>query len=139
MKPSDRYETPPEIFDYYNQIFRFNLDVCAQKETAKCKHYFTFEDNALTAEWGRGSVCWMNPPYSDPKPWIEKAFWEAKHSSVTTVALLPADTSTRWFKMLNVPEVTLIYRTGRIRFLLDGVRQGSPKFGSIIAIFWPKE
>lgn len=137
-KESDRYETPFENFSYWNLLFRFDLDVCAQPHTAKTEKFFSYEDNALIQDWSKhGTRAWMNPPYSDPKPWIDKALGE-QFRGVLTVALLPADTSTQWYlKIKTAPEVTLLHPPGRIRFLLDGVRQGSPKFGNVVAIFWP--
>ena len=55
------WETPQDFFDKLNEEFRFTLDVCAEKHTAKCEKYFTKEDNALDKEWH--GICWMNPPY----------------------------------------------------------------------------
>jgi phage N-6-adenine-methyltransferase len=135
---SDLYETPPEVFAYWNTIFRFEVDVCAEPSTAKCQTYMTPKDDALTQPWSKhGTRAWMNPPYSSPAPWIEKALLERTHG-VLTLALLPADTSTLWYhRMKNDPLVTLLHPPGRIRFLLDKQRQGSPKFGNVFAIFWP--
>jgi phage N-6-adenine-methyltransferase len=138
--PSDRYATPQHVFDYCNQIFRFDLDVCAEPETAKCKHYFTAEMDALSRDWivdGDPVTAWMNPPYSNPQPWIDKAKEQATKGTCT-VALLPGDISTKWYRSLKGPNVTLAEWPGRIRFFLDGVEQGSPNFGSVIVIFWPK-
>lgn len=141
---SDLYETPPEIFGYWNRLFHFNLDVCAEPSTAKCSTFMTAEQDALKQDWAsvasasedRARV-WMNPPYSNPLPWIEKAI-EQSNKGVFVCALLPADTSTKWFHLLTTtPNVTLVYAKGRIRFLLGGERQGSPKFGSVFALFWP--
>ena len=44
--------TPQEFFDFLNSIFRFDLDVCALPENAKCKHYYTPEDDGLKKPWG---------------------------------------------------------------------------------------
>lgn len=139
MSSTDLYETPPEVFDYWNRIFCFDIDLCAQPSTAKCPEYYIEEENALARNWSAdGTRGWMNPPYSNPKPWVEKAMAEAR-AGFLTVALLPADTSTAWYQMMkNAPSaVTLLHPPGRIRFILDGKKCGSPKFGSCVAIFWP--
>lgn len=140
---SDLYETPPEVFGYWHRLFGFNIDVCAEPTTAKCPTYMTADLDALTQDWStifrEGGKVWMNPPYSNPAPWIEKAI-EQSNKGVFVLALLPADTSTKWFHLLTTtPNVTLVYAKGRIRFLLGGERQGSPKFGSIFALFWPRK
>ena len=44
--------TPQDFFDWLNSIFRFDLDVCALPENAKCKHFYTPEDDGLRQPWG---------------------------------------------------------------------------------------
>ena len=39
---------------------------------------------------------WMNPPYSNPTPWVRRAAEEGRH--ITVVGLLKADTSTNWWR-----------------------------------------
>jgi len=139
-KPSDRYETPPEIFEYLNHIHGpFDLDVCAEVSTAKCSTFITLEANSLAAEWHQfGKRAWMNPPYSNIRPWVEKAINESK-KGVVTCALLPADTSTRVFHdcIYGKPGVISYFYPKRIKFLLDGTRQQSAKFGSLVTLFYP--
>ena len=137
-KDSDRYETPPEVFEAIDRAFGpFNLDVCAERSTAKCAEFFTVEHDALSQNWGNRR-CWMNPPYSDPMPWVKKALTAACFGA-RVVALLPADSSTNWYHTLKREEnVILIHPPGRIRFLLDGKRcENTAKFGSLIAIIHP--
>ena len=45
-------ETPQDFFDFMNKIFRFDLDVCALPENAKCKRFYTPEDDGLKQPWG---------------------------------------------------------------------------------------
>jgi phage N-6-adenine-methyltransferase len=47
------WSTPPELFAKLDAEFRFTLDVCALKENAKCKKYFTPEDDGLKQPWER--------------------------------------------------------------------------------------
>ena len=35
------WETPQDLFDKLNEVFNFDIDVCALKENAKCEKYFT--------------------------------------------------------------------------------------------------
>ena len=92
---SDEWETPDELFDDLNEEFEFDLDVCANKRNAKCKLYYTEEDNALVLPWD--GVSYMNPPYGrNIKAWVEKARSEALKGN-TVVCLLPARTDTKWW------------------------------------------
>lgn len=87
------WETPQYLFDELNKEFNFNLDVCATKENAKCKNYYTTTQNGLLQEWF-GSV-WCNPPYGkEISKWIEKAY-ESSLRGTTVVMLLPSRTDTK--------------------------------------------
>lgn len=136
---SDEWETPSEVVEPLAQEFGpFDLDPCAREENAKAPFYWSREDDGLQQEWA-GKV-WLNPPYSDPAPWLAKAVEEidAGRASVV-VALLPAATDTAWFHDLVVPYATIRYRRGRIKFLgWEGAPIGSPKAGSLIAIYQPR-
>ena len=48
--------TPKEFFDKLSGIFNFTLDACALPENAKCKDYYTPEDNGLSKPWRGGMV-----------------------------------------------------------------------------------
>ena len=58
---TDRWETPPALFDALHAEFQFTLDVCALPSDAKCPQYFTPADDGLQQTWA--GVCWCNPPY----------------------------------------------------------------------------
>ena len=89
------YETPPEIFEPLDAEFKFDLDVCAIAENAKCDIFFSPEDNGLERAWK--GTCWMNPPFGrEMKNWVKKAYLEWKNGC-TVVALLPARTNTAWW------------------------------------------
>lgn len=89
------YATPLDIFDPLNKEFGFTLDVAASIDNAKCKKFFSKENNGLAQKWE--GVCWMNPPFGkEMKQWVKKAFEEWK-TGVTVVCLLPARTNTAWW------------------------------------------
>lgn len=68
-------ETPQAFFDWLNSIFRFDLDVCALPENAKCEKYYTPETDGLKQPWIGG--VWCNPPYGrEIGKWVEKAVRE---------------------------------------------------------------
>ena len=96
---TDLWETPQEFFDRLNDEFRFDLDVCALPENAKCDQYYTPEQDGLSQLWK--GVCWCNPPYGrDVCKWVEKAHYST-YKGITTVMLLPARTDTKWFHNYN--------------------------------------
>ena len=82
---NQEWETPPEIFDPLNEIFHFELDVCATSKNTKCERFLSLEDgvDALQVAWhlygdGTDPVCWMNPPYGRQiGKWVKKAYDES--------------------------------------------------------------
>ena len=84
---SDNYYTPPWVFNALG--LQFDLDVASPSIALPwipAKKRFTILDDGLAQDWGGGKV-WMNPPYSNPKPWINKFI--QNHNGV---ALVPTST-----------------------------------------------
>lgn len=122
-KLSDNWETPRELFDVldkggeyqgiYFDGFNFDIDLCATKENSKCNWYLNDflsdrkgqivheiygepEMRDSRDDWRQISNCaFMNPPYSNPRPFIEKAWEDSKHCRI--VCLVKVDPSTRWW------------------------------------------
>lgn len=129
------WETPQDLFDELNREFKFQLDVCATKENAKCFFYFTKEDNGLVKEWSDRN--WMNPPYGrEIGEWVRHAFRNSRTRNQTTVALLPARTDTQWFHkyIYKNKDVEIRFIKGRLKF---GNSKNSAPFPSMICIFKP--
>lgn len=49
---TDDWATPQALFDKLDAVFHFTLDVCASKDNAKCKKYYTKEQDGLKQDWG---------------------------------------------------------------------------------------
>lgn len=126
---TDLWETPQELFNELNKEFKFELDVCAVPENAKCKDYFTPEQDGLMQKWK--GICWMNPPYGrNIGNWVKKAY-ESSRGGVTTVCLLPSRTDTKWWHDYCMKgEIRFI--KGRLKF--GGSKNAAP-FPSAIVIF----
>ena len=125
------WSTPQDLFDQLNNEFHFTMDVCATKDNAKCKRYWTKEDDGLTQEWD--SCCFMNPPYGrEIGKWVSKANLTANMGGVV-VALLPARTDTKWFHDHIYDEgYEIRFIKGRLKF---GDSKNSAPFPSMIVIF----
>ncbi len=127
---TDLWATPQKVFDALNDEFGFNLDVCANAANAKCKTFFTQDDNGLEKDWGQ-TVAWMNPPYGRTiGAWMKKAV-DAWNKGATVVCLVPARTDTSWwhnFAMLG----EIRYIRGRLNF---GDGKGRAPFPSAVVVF----
>ena len=69
------------------------------------------ENDGLEIEWGNKT--YVNPPYSNPLPWVEKAIEENKKGNMI-VMLLRVDTSTKWFAKLVEAKARILWVNGRL-------------------------
>jgi hypothetical protein len=72
---------------------------------------------------------YVNPPYSNPKPWVAKAIDEHAMGK-TVVMLLKHDSSTRWYAMLKEAGAHFLMVEGRLRY---GTKKGAA-FPSVLAV-----
>ena len=115
---SDRpsWKTPRCIFCHYARRFGpLTTDVCAEPWNAQCPHYYTSDDDGLSQHWQFG--CWMNPPYRDIYPWIEKAVASSQRPDTWVVALLPMWTESRWYRDFTIKQRLVIRIPERFKFV----------------------
>ena len=131
---SDEWETPQYVFDILKQEFNFQIDVCATHENAKCKKYFTKEEDGLAQEWSPYR-CWMNPPYGkNIKQWMRKALNESKKGALV-ICLIPSRTDTKWWHEIAMKSAEIRFIEGRLSF---GNEKQSAPFPSCVVIFYPE-
>ena len=128
---SDEWGTPQEMFDKLDAEFHFTLDPCATEENAKCKDYYTMQENGLLPSWG-GQRVFCNPPYSSIGQWVHKAYYEAQKDNTLVVLLIPARTDTRWFHDYIYHRAEVRFIKGRLKF---GDAKNSAPFPSMIVVF----
>ncbi len=132
----DEWATPPSLVHELEKVFgQFELDPCCRILTAKAPEFCTLEDDGLSVPWW-GRV-WLNPPYSNPAPWLDKAGREVEHPGCDlVVALLPARTDTQWFHELVLPKAEVCFLRGRVAWLgWAGRPIGRSKDPSILAVY----
>lgn len=142
----DNYRTPRYVFHALDRKYRFNVDACANAENALCAEFFTEQLDItrpdIQALVPVGSRVWMNPPYSNPTPFVQAAIDLMQHRDCTVVMLLPADKSTRWFSLaLSAATEVCDIVGGRINFLhpLTGEEVKGNNKGSMILVFDPNQ
>ena len=146
----DDWATPQSIFDKLNDEFHFTLDVCALPENAKCKRYFTPEQDGLKQSWS-GECCWMNSPYGkEIGLWLGRAYrlalshsivvdgagWDAHITNQgVVVALVPTRTNAPWWHdyVMKAAEIRFIRK--KVSFVGD--KNGVAFTGHAIVVFRP--
>ena len=98
---NDNYATDERIMD----MFRDWFDPCPLNPNP--------EIDGLKIDWKDRT--YVNPPYSKPLVWVEKAIEENKKGKLI-VMLLRMDTSTIWFQKLQEAGSMFLWINGRLRF-----------------------
>lgn len=127
------WETPQELFDLLNSYFKFEVDVCASKDNAKCERFWSIDDDALSKDWDVTAYC--NPPYGRGiYDWVKKAYTESNKYKSTIVCLLPARVDTKWWhEFCNNAEH--LFLKGRLKFSSNS---NAAPFPSAIVVFRPR-
>ena len=57
----------------------------------------------------------VNPPYSNPKPWVQKAIEVNAQEGHTIALLLKHDSSTQWYRLLHQAGAHFLLVNGRLK------------------------
>lgn len=114
---NDNYATP----EWLMNVFEDWYDPCPLDPNP--------EIDGLSIEWKKKT--YVNPPYSNPLPWVLKAI-EEKNKGNTIVMLLRADSSTKYFQKCQ-EHGEVIYFGRRIKF-----NGRTPYFASMLVVFVPE-
>ena len=101
-KKEDNIQTPEDLYIELDSEFHFTFDPCSLKS----------KFDGLKVNWGKST--YVNPPYSDIKPWIEKAIEELKKGN-KSVFLIPVRSNNQCWQLLILPNAS------EIRFIETGV------------------
>jgi phage N-6-adenine-methyltransferase len=151
----DDRRTPADLLAECMELARvagFDLDVAANNDNAVAPTWYTLNDDGLEGVWS-GRV-WCNPPYSDIRPWVEKACRSARRCDVIAM-LLPANrTEQAWWQDLIEPtrdgsqfrsgwgcQTRVHFLRGRRRFDRPGwtapAKGDRPPFGLVLVVWRP--
>ena len=140
--PNDQWATPWPLFNQLDAEFGFTLDPCASATNAKCARYFTEADNGLARSW-EGERCFVNPPYSNIAPWVEKAWHEAQRGA-TVVLLIPPRTELAYWhdwilgdgSWLKACADEVRFVRGRVCFVDPSGQRNSPRDPSVLVVYY---
>ena len=98
---SDEWATPKYIYSQVEKLKMF--DPCPLGGSV----------DGLAIEWGQN--CFVNPPYSDLKKWVDKSIEEAKKGK-SILLLIPSRTDTKAFRKLYLYGCLFVFVQGRLKF-----------------------
>ena len=124
LSETPEWYTPRHIIEAVLEVMgEIDLDPCADPDRAvPARRHFTYVDDGLTKRW-EGKV-YMNPPYGSALPrWAAMLVNQFSEGSVTeAVALVPARTDTKWFRLFRA--FPRCFVRGRLRF--SGHKNSAP-------------
>lgn len=133
---NDERGTPTDLIRRFHDALdgRFGLDPAAGAEPIEiAEERYTQDENGLARPWDAETV-WLNPPYSDLTPWMQKTVAEMERDDGPSLvlSLLPGNTSTTWFQEYAATSTYLCLVDGRLQFA--GTDRSAP-FASILCAF----
>lgn len=163
----DQWRTPRCLFNYLNNLHFFSIDGCSNGVDSQC-HFFIGDYQGDDEEIKSGQMFgdflgdfellsealdrfidehfdlphfFVNPPYSNPLPFVERAI-ELKKAGYLVVMVLPQDLSTKWGALVAKHASEILFITGsRVAFIhpKTGEAGGSPSKGTMVAFFDPRK
>lgn len=122
---NDDVETPTWLYDFLNRQYNFDFDPCPYK----CQ----VNNLDKKVKWGKSN--YINPPYSDPYPWVSRALDETKNGN-SSLLLIPVRTDNEYWRELIFPFAESIeFLSSKIQF--KGYKQTFP-FPLALVRFTPK-
>lgn len=92
--PSERWGTPPEVWEPLHKRFDFDLDAAADAETHRVPNYLT--DALNVSDWP-GKRIWCNPPYGRKLESFVRACALQSNRQKLVVALIPFRCRAAWW------------------------------------------
>ena len=119
----DRWETPEWLFYWLNKNYRFTIDLATSGSNSRLARYYTERQDAIRQKWskdalkgGYAPVGFLNPPYSNITPWINKIIDE-KGQGFTTVMVMPTPNGESYYRPLFNHASKITYINGRVAFI----------------------
>jgi hypothetical protein len=103
MSESDLRLTPQWLLDVARDLFRGHIgfDPCNHPSNPTQAQAFLCSedgDDGKVSRWNHRA--WCNMPYSDIRPWAEKAVRESRSGTDAILLLTPDDCRTKWYSFL---------------------------------------
>lgn len=98
----DTVATPDDLFDGLHKLFQFTYDPCPLGAFVN-----GLAPDGLDEPWGPS--CYVNPPYSDPEPWLARGAELATRDGTRSVFLVPARVETHYWRDYVFPYASQVW------------------------------
>lgn len=138
-KDRDRYCTPPPIAFLQRRQFRglADLDPCHDPSgltLARVNYDIRRGQDGLALPW-RGKV-WLNPPYSLPAPWLERAALHYRYGLAETLAIVNVQSGSRyWHRWVWPCASAICFLESRVAFWYDGRPENGNRYDQAVIYY----
>jgi site-specific DNA-methyltransferase (adenine-specific) len=115
--------TPDDLIHAVELRFgKIAFDLAALRETSRGADYFgpdhhdPTKRDALTNDWPRKGLNWLNPPYGDISTWAQKCCQQQAAGVDKILFLVPSSTGANWFQDLVFDKAQVLWLRGRLTF-----------------------
>lgn len=136
LSKNDEWETPGDLYTKLCEKYNVRplIDVCATRDNRKCVDYFDKQQDGLAQHWVK--TFFMNPPYSELKLWLQKAYEEHKKYNITGMALIFSKTDTKAWHEYVEGKAEVHFIKGRVKFMLNNkIQDNSAPYPSAVVIW----
>jgi len=143
LKNKDYWQTPYYLIPQIEGLFdvKIKLDPCSKDIiSAKASQFFNEKENGLNQDWskhltGDNDAAFVNPPFSNILPWINKSIEECK-KGCKVVFLHPHTADTDVYQLIESHTSSQLSPTQRLGFIdsLTGKVTDGVNFPSIISL-----
>lgn len=133
---TDEWYTPRYITEALGE---FDLDPCAARDIhqwiANKNWQLSMGMDGTRRDWSKHGRVWLNPPYSNVNPFIEKM---CEHNNGIALLFNRQDTKI-WHERIAKTATAMLFLSGRVKFVQpDGTLNGGAPCGSVL-IAWGQE
>jgi site-specific DNA-methyltransferase (adenine-specific) len=138
------WETPPDFWQAVDDVYDFQIDVCAHAENAKVPCFIGWVADALDL-WNPWIIhesserlrAWCNPGFSSVLPWHQRAFIEAqKHPSAIVAVIGIPGASQEWYAFAQAHADEIIHLASRVNYLAPWpIKQTNNNRESVLYIY----
>lgn len=126
-RSNQSWQTPPDFIASVETRLQgqFWRDLAATNDNhiPEVSQWFTPEQDAFKQDWsGRDyyeTWQWLNPPYGDLRPWVEKCAIDSKRGGYIA-CLVPASVGANWWRDWVAPHAYVLFLNGRLTFVGAG-------------------
>ncbi len=119
------YQTPDDLLAALtNRYGPLEIDLAAREDNKVAPVCITPEQDSLITPWPKDILAFLNPPFSDIKPWAKKC----SEAGARVIMLTPASVGSEWFAKYCFQKANVIIL--RPRFAFKGMPP-NPKTGKV--------